>query len=246
MTLLLVHWLLSAILSVCSLEITEKDLSAPNELQSYEDPSELLKSQEDIYLFRAPPHGWSISGSMCMKSQYLSFDTAKQEYKRTLYYWGLHVTKPYFGPVNLTLLMRIKKKGDTKTYIEAVEAGGKENPSFPLEEEQETTELPKKQLSAMEPHSVDDQYGVLYVRGVNRIDVLYAANKCIVLGLKEEGMARDCTLWVLESSVEDPPRRCKFAQLALCAPRAYNAYKTEKKYCDLYNSWRQAAPHTGH
>ncbi|XP_075554464.1 uncharacterized protein LOC142587385 isoform X5 [Dermacentor variabilis] len=218
MTLLLVHWLLSAILSVCSLEITEKDLSAPNELQSYEDPSELLKSQEDIYLFRAPPHGWSISGSMCMKSQYLSFDTAKQEYKRTLYYWGLHVTKPYFGPVNLTLLMRIKKKGDTKTYIEAVEAGGKENPSFPLEEEQETTELPKKQLSAMEPHSVDDQYG----------------------------MARDCTLWVLESSVEDPPRRCKFAQLALCAPRAYNAYKTEKKYCDLYNSWRQAAPHTGH
>ncbi|XP_054929088.1 uncharacterized protein [Dermacentor andersoni] len=208
MTFLLVHWLLSAILSVCSLEIPEKDLSAANELQSYEDPSEVLKSHQDVYLFRAPPHGWSRSNSMCMKSQFLSFDKAKGEYRRTLYYWGIHVTKPTFGPKNLTLLMRIKKRGDTKTFIEAVEVGGKGNLSFPLEEEPETTELPKKQSSPVEQRNVDDQYG----------------------------MAVDCTLWVLQSSLEDPPRRCKFAQLALCAPRAYNAYKTEKKYCDFYNN----------
>ncbi|XP_054929087.1 uncharacterized protein [Dermacentor andersoni] len=236
MTFLLVHWLLSAILSVCSLEIPEKDLSAANELQSYEDPSEVLKSHQDVYLFRAPPHGWSRSNSMCMKSQFLSFDKAKGEYRRTLYYWGIHVTKPTFGPKNLTLLMRIKKRGDTKTFIEAVEVGGKGNLSFPLEEEPETTELPKKQSSPVEQRNVDDQYGVLYHRGVNRIGVLYATSKCILLGSRENGMAVDCTLWVLQSSLEDPPRRCKFAQLALCAPRAYNAYKTEKKYCDFYNN----------
>ncbi|XP_075554463.1 uncharacterized protein LOC142587385 isoform X4 [Dermacentor variabilis] len=217
MTLLLVHWLLSAILSVCSLEITEKDLSAPNELQSYEDPSEVLKSEEDVYLFRAPPSGWSTSNSMCMKSQFLSFDAAKGEYKRTLYYWGFYTTKTEFGPVNLTVLMRIKKQGNTETYIEAVEVGGKENPSFPLEDKPKTTKLPKKKLPSLEPRSQDDTYG----------------------------MPGECTLWVLQSAVEDPPRRCKFAQLALCTSRAYNAYETEKPYCDVYNSLPQAALHTG-
>ncbi|XP_075554462.1 uncharacterized protein LOC142587385 isoform X3 [Dermacentor variabilis] len=209
------------------------------------DAAHVLKSEEDVYLFRAPPSGWSTSNSMCMKSQFLSFDAAKGEYKRTLYYWGFYTTKTEFGPVNLTVLMRIKKQGNTETYIEAVEVGGKENPSFPLEDKPKTTKLPKKKLPSLEPRSQDDTYGVLYVSGVNRISVIYAANKCVVLGHQKNGMPGECTLWVLQSAVEDPPRRCKFAQLALCTSRAYNAYETEKPYCDVYNSLPQAALHTG-
>ncbi|XP_077523723.1 uncharacterized protein LOC144134768 isoform X3 [Amblyomma americanum] len=54
--------------------------------------------------------------------------------------------------------------------------------------------------------------------------------------------SRACTLWVKESSLASPPTHCKFLLMAMCSTSAYNAYNSEKPYCDVYGLRRPVKP----
>lgn len=229
-------------------EIPDEHLVKPEEISKYQNPRTVLGSHSTVYLYQTPSGNWNPSYSRCMKSNFIQHKDGTDLYKRTIEYYGFGKKKnengQHYGHVKLTVLMKVVTTRRHGTLILAVEVTNKESETFPTlsEEDSKSEETTTPKPAILKPRSLGNP-GQLYITGINKIKVLFANTKCVLLSeFLEEGEGKPpCTLWVVGQHIRNPPPCCLFAMLALCAPRPYNAYESETELCKLTNEFQIAS-----
>uniref|UniRef100_A0A023G6K0 Uncharacterized protein n=1 Tax=Amblyomma triste TaxID=251400 RepID=A0A023G6K0_AMBTT len=221
--------------AVIHAQVPESQLSPLNAIHSYQDPTVVLSSPEDLFLHLAPPHGWYSGNSKCLKSRLVAVKEGGKEIVRTIEFYRAELNQGPFGPVLLVITMRVVKRPGDTVIIEALETSNGEK--FPPESETKPNKNPQnhKEVPRREPRSLDET-AKLYLPGVNKIPVLFASNSCVVLGGSEENAIQGCTLWTTASSVKLPARCCKFTFLSQCYRQGYQAYESENMVCKDYDT----------
>uniref|UniRef100_A0A224YDE0 Lipocalin n=1 Tax=Rhipicephalus zambeziensis TaxID=60191 RepID=A0A224YDE0_9ACAR len=194
------------------------------EAYRYEDASKVLQYTDDIYLYRAS-YGWGPGNTRCMKSTFL-----KKEGKmvhRTLEYYGIPVQSTQFQYNVMNLWMKVIKPEKSQPYIYASQEKNKVQKKTPEKLKDKQTDMVP---TVVAPRAEDDEETTVSQKDYVEY-VLYADDKCVLIGHYNQTGRVACYLWVTSAAVNNPLSHCNFIITALCVNPIYNAYKYEEKTC---------------
>ncbi|XP_077523722.1 uncharacterized protein LOC144134768 isoform X2 [Amblyomma americanum] len=197
-------------------------LSETEEVYKHEDPSGVLGANETVHLLQTSYY-WNLYATRCMKSRFGK--VLGKSFVRSVEYWGLDTSShaPKFRKFVMILKLTIHNNGRHQPFLHV-------------------ERLDKRGISQRGRYR-SSRHGNIEISSWD-YPILFADTVCVLTGAYEDGGtgSRACTLWVKESSLASPPTHCKFLLMAMCSTSAYNAYNSEKPYCDVYGLRRPVKP----